>query len=187
MKKNHDNGIEFKYVELEQYDHYDEDLMVKNQHRYDKRIGSLMIAFNELEKTVERGISFLVSDRSDDNGMRIIIDYSFRQKLILFQRLATVYLHYAKGKKDTKEIVRLKALLKLLLSAAEIRNIIAHAKWMSLDEDGFVRSNKSSLSDEAWVRFKYYKLTPKILYNLERQILKVNTSLYYFLDRNNLA
>lgn len=176
------NGIEYKYVELDQFDGYDFDHMEKQKEKYDKRIGSLLISFGELEQTLDKAIAFLISDRSDDNGYRIIMDLTFNQKVQLFNRLCKLYLAY-NPKAGNKE--KLKDFVKQLTSAAQVRNIIAHAKWMSLDEDGFVRS-RAGMDDEAQIQFKYYKLTPAELYRLERKIIKTDGDFGDFLLKNNL-
>ncbi len=176
------NGIEFKYVEIDQFDGYDFDHMEKQKEKYDKRIGSLLISFSELEQTLDKAISFLISDRSDDDGYRITMDLSFNQKVQLFNRLCKTYFVY-NPKKGIKE--KLKNLIEQLISAARIRNIVAHAKWMSLDKDGFVRS-RVGMDDEAQIQFKYYKLTPSELYRLERKIIKTDNDFYEFLEKNNL-
>ncbi len=176
------NGIEYKNVGLEQFDSYDDEPMLRSFNRYDKRIGSLLITFNELEHTLDSVIAFMISERSDDDGYRIILDLSFMQKVELYNRLIKFYLVISDKK---KELLKLKELINGLRSATRIRNIVAHAKWMSLDEDSFVRS-KTSLDDNAYINFKYYKLTPLVLYNLERKISKVDTKLYNFADSHNL-
>lgn len=177
------NGIEYKYTELEQYDYYDNDNMQSKWSHYDKRIGSLLIAFSELEQTLDKALAFIISEHSDDTGFVIIMDLKFRQKIELFNRLCKAYLTMCE---DRKDIAKLKRFVGDFISAGEIRNIVAHARWMSLDENGFVRS-KTGIDEDAYVRFKYYKLTPKVLYSVERRINKLNRYFYNFLEAHNLC
>ncbi len=175
------NGIEFKNIGLDQYDHYDDDYMLKNISKYHKRIGSLLIVFGELEHLLDGAIAFMISDRSDDSGLRITMDMTYRQKIELYNRLCKIYLSVAG---HSKKVPKLKMHIKSLASAGEVRNLVAHAKWMSLDEDGFVRT-KANIDDEAYIHFKYYRLTPIILYNQERRMSKIANDFYSFLEQIN--
>jgi hypothetical protein len=176
------NGIEFKKVGMEQFDSYDDDIMLKQYSKYDKRVGALLIVFSDLEHTLDNCIAFIISDRSDDFGQRIVMDMSYMQKVELYNRLCKSYLvAYEKR----AQVAKLKVLIDNLKLAGRVRNIVAHAKWMSLDEEGFVRS-RAGLDDDAFVEFKYYKLTPGVLYNLERKINKIHSALYELAENNNL-
>lgn len=175
------NGIEYKKISLDQYDYYDDKFMLKNFHKYDKRIGSILIEFGELEHLLDSAIAFIISDRSDDSGLRITMDMTYRQKVELYNRLCKIYLNVAG---HSRKVPRLKAHIKNLTSAGEVRNLVAHAKWMSLDEDGFVRT-KASMDDEAYIEFKYYRLTPKVLYDQERRTSKIANEFYAFLEQIN--
>lgn len=175
------NGIEFKKIGLDQYDYYDDEFMLKNIPKYDKRIGSLLIEFGELEHLLDSAIAFIISDRSDDSGLRITMDMTYRQKVELYNRLCKIYLNVSG---HSKKVPQLKMNMKNLVSAGDVRNLVAHAKWMSLDEDGFVRT-KASMDDEAYIEFKYYRLTPVVLYNQERRMSKIANSFYSFLERIN--
>ncbi len=175
------NGIEFKKIGLDQYDYYDDEFMLKNFHKYDKRIGSLLIEFGELEHLLDSAIAFIISDRSDDSGLRITMDMTYRQKVELYNRLCKIYLNVSG---HSRKIPKLKMYIKSLASAGEVRNLVAHAKWMSLDGDGFVRT-KASMDDEAYIEFKYYRLTPIVLYNQERRMSKIANDFYSFLEQIN--
>jgi len=176
------DGLEFKKVSMDQYDYYEDEIILKQFDRYSVRIGSLLMMFSELEHSLDKAIAFIINDRSDDFGFRVTMDMSFMQKIELYNRFFKTYL-VAFDKKD--DFTKLKTIIDRLKSSARIRNIVAHAKWMSLDEDGFVRS-KVSLDDEAYIEFKYYKLTPKVLYNLERKIRKLDNDFYSYIDKHNL-
>lgn len=176
------DGIQFKKVSMNQFDGYDNDQMLKQFSRYGKRIGSLLMIFSELEYTLDKAIAFIVNDRSDDYGNRITMDMSFMQKAELYNRFFKLYL-VVSDKED--ELDKLKKQIDNLKSAARIRNLVAHTKWMSLNEEGFVRS-KASLDKEAFIEFRYYKLTPQVLYNLERKIGKIDNDFYNFIEKHNL-
>lgn len=169
-----DNGTKFKKVGMEQFDSYAYDYMERKIAKYDKRIGSLLIAFSELEQTLDQATSFIISDRSDDIGKRITMGMSYIQKVELYSRLLKSYL-VVSDKKD--KLDTLKKCIDDLKAAGKIRNLVAHAKWMSLDEEGYVRS-KASLDDDAFIEYRYYKLTPGELYRLERKINKIHSDFY---------
>lgn len=175
------NGIEFKRIGLDQYDSYDDQFMHKYFYKYDKRIGSLLIEFGELEHLLDSAIAFIIWSGSDDTGLRITMDMSYRQKVELYNRLCKVYLNISGF---TDKIPKLKLHIQNLISAGQVRNLVAHAKWMSLDGDGFVRT-KANVDEDAYIEFKYYRLTPKVLYNQERKISKVANDFYLFLESIN--
>ena len=172
------NGIEFKKIGLDQYDYYDDEYMRKSISKYDKRIGAFLIEFGELEHLLDSAINFIISDRSDDTGHRIIMDMSYRQKVELYNRFCKIYLNVSG---NNKKVTKLKVFIKSLISAGEVRNLIAHAKWMSLDNKGFVRT-RASMDDEAFIEFKYYRLTPQVLYMQERKLSKLSVEFYAFLE-----
>lgn len=171
-----ENGVKFKKVGMEQFDSYDYDHMERKIAKYDKRIGSLIISFSELEQTLDQAISFIISDRSDDIGKRITMDMRYIQKVELYNRQLKFYLVISDNK---DQLEKLKKCIEDLKAAGTIRNLVAHAKWMSLDEEGYVRS-KASLDDEAFIEYRYYKLTPGELYRLERKIDKIDKDFYDF-------
>lgn len=177
-----DNGIKFKKLGMEQFDSYDYDYMEKAISKYNKRIGSLLISFSELEQTLDQVLSFIISDRSDDIGKRITMDLTYAQKVELYNRLLKFHLVISENR---DKFDKLKKTIISLKSAGSVRNIVAHARWMSLDADGYVRS-KASLDDEAFIEYRYYKLTPSELYRLERKINKIDNDLYIFISRLNL-
>lgn len=177
-----ENGIKFKKVGMEQFDSYDYDNMEKKIAKYDKRIGSLLISFSELEQTLDQAASFIISDRSDDIGKRITMDMSYIQKVELYNRLLKSYLVVSDNK---KHLAKLKKCIDDLKSAGRIRNLVAHAKWMSLDEESYVRS-RASLDEEAFIEYRYYKLTPAELYRLERRIDKIDGEFYDFISKLSL-
>ena len=172
------NGIEYKNIPLDQFDYYDDSVMLMQLPRYSKRIGSLLITFGELEHLLDCAICFILMECSDDSGIRITMDMSFRQKVEVYKRFCKLHLSL-NDQKDN--INRFEQVIGEVISAGEIRNLIAHAKWMSLDQDGFVRT-KSGLGVDAFVEFKYYKLTPRVIYNLERRISKTENNFFLFLE-----
>ena len=82
---------------------------------------------------------------------------------------------------------RLKDIKKRIISAAEIRNIIAHANWMTATKDHYVRTDIMSDSDAGHIKFKYYKLSPKILRDLDAKLSKLVSEFDDFLNANQLA
>lgn len=170
------NGLEGKFIILEQNDFFETDEMEKKSKNYSSLIGEFLIEFSDLEYILESEIASILSSRSDDIGAQVAIHLEYMAKVELYTQITTRYIDDVMPEK--KSI--LKQLKKRLVSAGETRNIIAHAKWMSLTEDGFVRSITKTDSDNGYVKFKYYKLTEDVLRNLKLKIEKLRDDFHDF-------
>ena len=106
-----DNEIRYKKVGMEQFDTYDSDYMIKNISIYDKRIGALLIAFSELEQTLDQAISFMIFDDSDDFGKRITMEMTYIQKIRLYDRFFKNYLVVTKKKDQLEKLKEISTLL----------------------------------------------------------------------------
>jgi len=161
MTKN-DDFIEISYEELEQYDGFSEDLMEKRCGDYAELIGSFLMEFSSLEHDLDVAIANLINERSHIQGYLVIKNLSVDEKIELLYTLALPNItSFSKDVDYIKdELVDIRDKCKLINL---LRNKIAHAKWYSLDEQGFVRVDIKTKKDDGFVRFKKYKITPKII------------------------
>jgi hypothetical protein len=155
------NEIEIKYEDLDQYDAFDEDLMLKKEKRYAFLIGSFLIWFSNLEYYLDVAIANLISEGGHDRGYLIIKNLDLSSKIDLFYSLSMPMVFHCKKKK--KLTAELNLIRNQLQSLSTLRNKIAHAKWYSLDSEGYVRVDIKTNKDNGLIKFRKFKITPAII------------------------
>lgn len=121
-----------------------------------KHIGDYMVVFSELEAEIESEIHQLISDSSDHLGLIITRDMNYGQKYKLYIDLLRNLLNIEVVGARKQDVT---SLGKHLLSASKIRNVIAHAKWPSVDKNGYVFSRVPAIhSSDYSPQLKYYRL-----------------------------
>ena len=164
MKKrqNKQNIMEVKYEELEQYDtQWNDELMAKKESSYAHHIGAFLISFSTLEHRLDIELSNLINDRSHDEGYLIIKDLEMSAKIELFYNLAFPRIHSKNINKRKKEqrLFRLTSIRKQLEDLSILRNKIAHAKWNTLDKDGYIRVDTKTKKEDGFIKFRKLKIT----------------------------
>lgn len=176
--------LESRLIPSEQWNHFDyADPSVDGFDGFDKiwntlsqPIGICLVSFSELEDALEFNLHERISDRSDQLGLIITRQMSYIQKVNLY---IDVLRSFAPNERDEymRDVDRIK---KHLIRAAEIRNIIAHAKWPSITSDGYVFSAVEAItSSQAVPEFRYYKLDMTALENSRAYIGAVANMPYY--------
>lgn len=153
---------EVKYEELEQYDWTGDELTEKNEERYALHIGTFLISFSNLEHSLDLEIANLINDRSHDEGYVIIKDLELSAKIELFYNLAFPRVNWAEKKKVLKSR-QLTSIRKQLETLSTLRNKIAHAKWQTLDDEGYVRVDTKTKKEDGMIKFRKLKITPTIM------------------------
>ena len=159
---------------LEQYDHYSDEEIFLKQNNYARAIGTFIIAFSELEASLDSLIANSIEDRGDDPGYRIIRYLKFRDKINFSADQYKQLIHIKKTYESlsNKDAEKLNSQLNIINSKlgelSEFRNKIAHANWMTLDNQGYVRT-KIILNDEYFVAFTKIKLSPNVILKFTRQ------------------
>ena len=176
-------GLELRYDYLEQFDHYEDDQMKKMSRLYSGKIGKVIISFNELESVLESCISFLINNRTDSLGMQVIEYLDFSEKISLGIKLIASNIGIM-GEVEYK--VPLQTLRKEFVRLSEIRNLVAHAKWASLDKKSFVRTTLKVETSTGDVKFKAYKITPDILIKINKDINRLRDDFETFLEALDL-
>lgn len=186
MKKNIDrNGLEYKYVDLDQYDTYEPADMGKVK-ELSQQIGAVIVFSSELEFSVESAIAALFSDRSDEMGMTVVKFLEYSQKVALFTEMTTSYISWSSQALPDRCRDELKQISKELMVMAELRNIVAHAKWMSLDGDGFVRSWVKVDKKSGLPIIKYYKLDDDALNIISKRLRDTDDLLVQYIENIHL-
>jgi hypothetical protein len=158
MKKQ--SEIEVKYEELEQYDsRWDDEVMERKKEKYALYIGSFLIWFSNLEHSLDIELANLINERSHDEGYIVIKDLEMFEKIELYYNLAFPRVHFSEKKKVFK-LKQLGVIRKRLENLAILRNKVAHAKWNTLDKDGFVRIDTKTNKENGLIKFRKFKITP---------------------------
>ncbi len=162
--------IEIKYEEMEQYDtSWDDEVMAKKEERYSSLIGSFLIWFSNLEHSLDIELANIINERAHDEGYIIIKDLEMFEKIELFYNLAFPRINFS-DKKKTQKLKQLNKIRKELEDLSIIRNKIAHAKWNTLDKDGYVRVDTKTNKENGLIKFRKFKITPIIMKQGVRQI-----------------
>lgn len=139
-------------------------------------IGICLVAFSELENELENNIYEIINDRTDHIGMIVTRTMTFEQKLQTYIDLLRS-MNIESIKQYESDVGQLKKHLK---RAGEVRNVIAHAKWPSLNEEGYVFSSIDAVSSSVpELSLKYYQLDKEQLENYRAYIQAVTNMLSY--------
>lgn len=125
-------------------------------------IGICLINFSELENELEHSLYEMISLRSDQLGMVITREMTFEQKMQAYID-ALRLMNLKNDPQYQSDVSQLKTHLK---RAGELRNVIAHAKWPSYTEEGYVFSRIDTVSSStSELGLKYYQLDKERLEN----------------------
>lgn len=133
-------------------------------------VGLVVMYFNAVEKSLDSLLCEIISDRTDAPGLIVIQKLMYAAKLDLFKRFTDDF-HLCESAKPPK----FEELTTELGDVARLRNIVVHADWSSMDEDGYtyvrLKSSKSGLLQE------YAQLSVASLEALIDRMIAVNHSL----------
>lgn len=124
-----------------------------------EQIGEELVAFSELEHTLDICIADLLSLRSHQLGMTVTKSLDYMQKVMLYHDLASGFIE----ERSAVIRVELSTLRKELQYIGEMRNVVAHAKWMTITRDVYVRSQVRTSKTTGLPEIKYYKLNKRVL------------------------
>lgn len=183
--KNKRKSLEVKYEELDQYDGWSDEVLEKWQGQYAYHIGKLFIAFSALEHSLEVQLANLINERGHDEGLLMVKDLEMQHKIELFYNLSFQYSYFKyddNPKRRTKLLTKLTSIRKQLETSSELRNKVAHAKWTTLDDEGYVRVDTKTDKNNGLIRFRKFKMTASILHNASRRMLGQATTLEHFVE-----
>lgn len=172
MSQTEPNGLEYITKDANQFDNieYTQEGLDKVFGILTKEIGSLLVTFSELEHSLDIAVAETFDNRNHEVGMIVTKKLSYIQKVMLFYDLALRINSY--HNLDLRN--QLKGLKKELIYLAEIRNVVAHAKWLSITEGAYVRSQVGSNVESGAPFIKYYKINKSVLRNASLRISEAN-------------
>lgn len=140
------------------------------------RIGRLVIAFNDLEDTVNTAIVDFIDN--DEEAWVFIAGMTYSQKVEALGKLFAMHLRYAKDRDEQKQ--QLPELLMRLKEANEKRNLHVHANWSGISAKSYVRV-KTKVKPEG-SKHIYRFLTPELIEEDITFIKEVSADLDEFKD-----
>lgn len=179
-KKKQQNILEVKYEESQFEFGSGDKLMIKQEEIYASLIGTFLIRFSNLEHTLELGIVDRINDRIYDEGYIIIKDLDLSGKIELFYNVTHMFSNYALKRKKQK-MNQLNSIKSKLYELSILRNKIAHAKWYTLDSEGYIRVDTKTSKENGLIKFRKFKLTTNVIKRGIREIKQVNAKLAIFL------
>lgn len=155
---------------IDQYAWFDDDEIFRNHDRYALAIGKFMVAFSGLESCLDSTLANAINDRADDPGYRIIKHLNFGKKTELFRddRGSLIKMCF-RGRRAQKHLAALKIVCDRLAELGEFRNKVAHARWVTLDSDGYVRVRIEENPQHGGTCFRKTKMTPSIIIKFTRR------------------
>lgn len=119
-------------------------------------IGEVVMCATALERSIGSCICEMITDRTDGPGLIVIQKLQFSGKLDLLKRLAEDFqLTFEKAAPGFA------GLITELLECARLRNLVVHAEWDSMNEEGFtfvrLKDSSSGLMQE-YVQFSVESL-----------------------------
>jgi hypothetical protein len=179
MKKIQLKALEAKYEEANDDSYWGCELTEKKEEEYAHCIGMFLIRFSDLEDDLDKELVRLVDiDESFQySGYIIIKDLEISKKIELFYNLLFPMIIFLEKNKNQR-IKQLFYIREQLEHLNTLRNKIAHAKWNTLDKEGYVRLDIKIKRDDGLIRFKKFKITQGIIKRgikrMENLIEKIN-------------
>jgi hypothetical protein len=132
--------------------------------KYALVIGAFLIWFSNLEHSLDYEIVDLIGVGSHDDGYKLIKYLEVSDKIKIFYDLFVVRVLNGEKRKKQK-MVRLEQLRKKLETLSILRNKIAHAKWYTLDKEGYVRVDIKTSREDGFIKFRKFKISPAVIKN----------------------
>jgi hypothetical protein len=152
-------GLVYQYIPADDFEDYEFSFDPANTTNKDepgymdirKGIGNTLFAFGELEHTLEQTIAIMLDTDSHDTGFLVTRLMSYSTKASLFSEIA-----HNRMAPDPQLKAALKLIREQLQICGRIRNIVAHAKWESITEDGYVRFDMKTDKESGELMIRYY-------------------------------
>jgi len=168
-------------IKLDQYDLPQNEVIQddpKQYSQYSKSIGEIMICFSELEYVLDKVLVESISDRSD-RGYMYIKGLRMRDKIEIFKQLGLDYINIEiEHFKLTKS--KLLSIISKLKELNTFRNRVAHANWMTLSKDGFVRTKVFYNNEDGQTEFIEVKMTEELM---KKYIIKIRDMTFFLYDK----
>lgn len=183
MKKSK-NEIDVMVKDLDQHDVFDYENIFKTSYKYSRPIGMFLIDFSRLEYFLNYMICKSINERGDEIGLRVIKYLEMDIKISLandqYRRLVNLLVDH-KVKKKIK--IKFELIMSRLKAINKFRNYIAHASWITLDKNGFVRIDVRENKGDGTIYFKYAKLSPSVINRHTRELKALGMEIVSFVDK----
>jgi hypothetical protein len=141
-------------------------------------IGEVIMCFNGLEDHLNSILCEWFTERTDQMGLVVMGSMGYSAKVDLLKRLCDDFHNVM----DTST-VGYQQILNNLHECARLRNMVAHANWESMDEEGFtfvkLKISKQGLKQE------YMQFTDKSLQSIVGLIMETRNELCEFWENRN--
>lgn len=141
-------------------------------------IGLIIMHFNNLESNLDSVICENFTDRADSVGLIVLNNMGFSGKVDLFKRFCDDF-QIGLG----ENLTGYDQLINDLKESSRLRNLVAHANWGRIDEEGYAyvkfKMSKKGMHQE------YAQFTEESLEKIIELIMKTNSDLYNFWEHRN--
>jgi hypothetical protein len=141
---------------LDQWDYIDDEYFDEALSKYGELIGHLLMHFSVLEHELNVAIAEMISGRTHEIGYAIMERMAMRNKIELFYKLYNMYATAMGEQKEDLEKIK-----NALIEINDFRNLIAHANWLTIQNNGSVRTKFISDKNTGWIKFKNIVIKPE--------------------------
>ncbi|MBP9715507.1 MAG: hypothetical protein KBD52_03410 [Candidatus Pacebacteria bacterium] len=154
--------LEVKYENLDQYDEGVDEEMEAKRKIYEPLIGRYLMLFSVLEHILDIEIANLINERGYDQGYIVIKDLEVGEKIELLYNLSFPLVFHS-PKRANQKMKQLNLFKTKLESVSILRNKIAHAKWYTLDKEGYIRIDTKTNKENGLIKFRKFRITPSLI------------------------
>ncbi|WP_027330569.1 hypothetical protein [Marinimicrobium agarilyticum] len=141
-------------------------------------IGEVIMYFNGLESALNSVLCEWFTDRTDSTGLVVMGSMAYSSKVDLFKRLCDDF-HWGMR----ASTVGYQNIITNLNESSRLRNMVAHANWESMDEEGYtfvkLKISRQGLKQE------YIQFTRESLIRIVELIISTRHELYDFWENRN--
>ena len=141
-------------------------------------IGLVVMYFNSLESTLDSVLCENFTDRSDSTGLIVLNKMNYSSKVDLFKRFCDDFQFSLNKHLDGYD-----SIINDLKESGRLRNIVVHANWDSMDDEGFtyvkLKISKKGMQQE------YVQFTEESLQKIIEIIIKTEFTLWEFWENRN--
>lgn len=142
------------------------------------RIGLVVMYFNSLESSLDSILCENFTDRTDSTGLIVLSSLNYSSKVDLFKRFCDDF--------QISLNIQLNGYSQLIANlkeSARLRNLVVHANWESIDEQGYayikLKMSKNGMNQE------YVQFDEESLQKIVELIIKTQFTLHEFWEHRN--